>query len=182
MTTKTRQPRDRQEALYWAHARRLGTFTAYRLAGNSGINWKSAKIFCARWEADGLIERIGVGLRRRIVFRVVECDPSSPRTARTAPEALWQTVRFMGRFTTRELMINAATETVPVSETAARDFVRMLMDGDYLRVLRKASPGLHEAEYLLVKNSGPMAPQIRRVRCVWDPNVQAYAHVPEPRQ
>lgn len=172
------KPLKEQQALTWAIARKVRVFTAYRLASLTGANWDAMRKYCAEWEADKRIERIGVGPRRRTVYRVL--GDLMDRQAKTPTQAMWDTARFLGRFNLQGLRIQASTEAVQVTEKQAREFVTMLLNAEYLRVLRKAVPGVQDAEYLLIRNSGPVAPEIKRVRCLWDPNIQDYTYVPEP--
>ena len=46
-----------------------------------------------------------------------------------------------------------------------------------MRVTRKAKPGVNEAFYRLIRDTGPRAPVEKRVRAIYDPNEERLTHV-----
>jgi hypothetical protein len=66
--------------------------------------------------------------------------------------------------------VHANTPEVEISDRAVRDYIRVLVQAAYLRVLQKAGSG-REAVYRLVRNTGPGAPAVRRVQTLIDPNL-----------
>lgn len=84
-------------------------------------------------------------------------------------EQMWRTMRKLKEFTSRELALAASTDDVGVSNGSAQKYCSMLLSCGYLICLEKATFE-RQATYRLVRNSGPLAPQIQRVKRVFDPN------------
>jgi hypothetical protein len=84
---------------------------------------------------------------------------------------LWGAMLGLKKFDFLELV-----QTVPVEvpEATAKDYCKRLLAAGYLRVLVKADPSAGRiARYELIRRSGPKAPQVQRVRQVYDPNTGA---------
>ena len=103
-----------------------------------------------------------------------------PVTQGAARLAMWRTMRRLARFTRRELAAKASTEATPIHEEDAKTYVHYLAKAGYLAVVQ---PGRarHMAVYAFVRSrdSGPLAPQIQRVRHVYDPNLGRVVWHPE---
>ncbi|UXZ55800.1 hypothetical protein LOS15_07215 [Halomonas sp. 7T] len=86
-------------------------------------------------------------------------------------EQLWRTLKIIGTCTGQELADAASTAVTPVSRAAADEYLTMLSRAEYVKTVREAKPGL-PARFQLVPSrwSGPMAPQIRRTKQLYDPN------------
>ncbi|MCL4065899.1 helix-turn-helix domain-containing protein [Pseudomonas sp. GX19020] len=83
---------------------------------------------------------------------------------------LWTAMIGLKDFDFRDLMQNASIE---IPEATAKDYCKRLLSAGYLRVLRKADPALARiARYRLIRPSGPLAPQVQRIRQVYDPNTR----------
>lgn len=92
----------------------------------------------------------------------------SPVTKGEIIGQLWVAMCGLRDFDFRDLMQNASIE---IPEATARDYCKRLLAAGYLRVLRKADPQRSLiARYRLIRSSGPKAPQVQRVRQVYDPN------------
>lgn len=84
---------------------------------------------------------------------------------------LWQAMIGLKDFDFRDLMHGSS---IDIPEATAKDYCKRLLAAGYLRVLRKADPHAHRiARYRLIRPSGPNAPQVQRVRQVYDPNTGA---------
>lgn len=84
---------------------------------------------------------------------------------------LWLAMCGLKDFDFRDLVQSASIE---IPEATAKDYCKRLLSTGYLRVLVKADP--HQgriARYRLIRPSGPRAPQVQRVRQVYDPNTGA---------
>lgn len=81
---------------------------------------------------------------------------------------LWRAMYMLKEFSFVDLVQNAS---IDIAEATAKDYCKRLLAAGYLRVLQKANPALAQiARYRLIRNSGPKAPQVQRVRQVYDPN------------
>lgn len=84
---------------------------------------------------------------------------------------LWLAMCSLRDFDFRDLLHHASIE---ISEATAKDYCKRLLSAGYLRVLSKADPAQAIiARYRLIRPSGPLAPQVQRVRQVFDPNTGA---------
>lgn len=84
---------------------------------------------------------------------------------------IWQAMIGLKDFDFRDLMQGAS---INIPEATAKDYCKRLLSAGYLRVLVKADPHAGRiARYRLIRPSGPAAPQIQRVRQVYDPNTGA---------
>lgn len=94
-------------------------------------------------------------------------------------DQLWRGMYMLKSFSYLDLKQHASIE---ISEATAKDYCKRLLAAGYLSVVRKADPhrGL-VAKYRLLRNSGPMAPKVQRVQCVFDPNT-GLVHYPEAGQ
>lgn len=96
-----------------------------------------------------------------------------PVTQGLAQEQMWRTLRIAtGDTNARELAAHASTPAVPVDETAAGDYLRMLHLAGYLLCTKEARTSGGTARYRLLscRNTGPRPPMICRTKVVYDPN------------
>lgn len=81
---------------------------------------------------------------------------------------LWRAMTMLKEFSFIDLVQHASVE---IPEATSKDYCKRLLGAGYLRVLVKADPSTGRiARYRLIRASGPKAPQIQRVRQVFDPN------------
>lgn len=84
---------------------------------------------------------------------------------------LWQAMNGLKEFDCRDLLQGVS---IDIPETTAKDYCKRLLAAGYLQVRVKADPhAARLARYRLIRPSGPKAPQIQRVRQVYDPNTGA---------
>lgn len=97
-----------------------------------------------------------------------------PVTMGLAQEQMWGTLHRLGELSVRELAHHASTERVPVSEVAARDYLRNLYKAGYLREIK---PGKgagctgKQTKYRLICRTGPRPPMVQRCNAIYDPNL-----------
>ncbi len=95
-------------------------------------------------------------------------------------EQLWRTMKIIGEFTAAELADAATTPARAISVNTAHEYCQFLAHANYLHITRAGGPNL-PARYRLAAGrwTGPMAPQIRRTKELYDPNTQevVYARV-----
>ncbi len=89
--------------------------------------------------------------------------------------ALWTGMRRLKRFDYRDLMVAAAR---PVAQQTAKRYCQMLRRAGYLVVDVASKPGTPE-RYRFVRDTGPKAPMIQRVKHVYDPNLGQVVWHPE---
>lgn len=169
-----------QSGRLWAAMCRLGEFTPRDLMLETGLPESTVHHIKGRWVRDGWVEEV----RRKgslALYRVApDARPAEVPSARQSPEAnMWRALRILRDASPRDLAAHATTETVQVDEAAAVRFCRMLCDAGYLRVMQKARPGIRPARYRLVRDTGPLPPERRRITVVVDMNLHQYARLPE---
>lgn len=114
------------------------------------------------------------------VYRLLKAPSEAPRLRRDgtpvemggAREQMWRTMRMLGQFTVRDLVVAASTARTPIKESDAKDYLRYLRLAGYLVSQRQALPG-GPAVYRLLpgRYTGPRPPMVQRVKRVWDPNL-----------
>ncbi len=162
----------------WAKALTLESFGYADISNAVGISLPQATRIVRGWLREGSIEDAGTGLSARLLFR---CKPDfvrvEPLRQRSPEENMWTAMRRLRSFTPTDLASHATTETVKVDAKAASDYCRALMDAGFVTIGRQASPALgREAIYRLASVPGVLAPVLRRVRAVVDPNT-GRAHI-----
>lgn len=98
----------------------------------------------------------------------------------SANQNMWRAMRSLSQFSPLDIQAHANTEAIQVSLKTAKGYCAALLKAGYLRVMRKAEMGQRQAVYKLIRNTGPKAPQIQRVKQVFDPNLGQVAK-PEMR-
>ena len=104
-----------------------------------------------------------------------------PVTQGSVNENLWRAMRVLRQFDHRELVTAATTDEVKISPVTAHGYCLYLARAKYLTVVRPAKPGA-PAVYRLAQYTGPLAPQIQRVKHVYDPNIGQVVWHPERDQ
>ncbi len=90
---------------------------------------------------------------------------------------LWRAMKALKVFDFRELADAAGTEELPVKAKCANAYCLALALAGYLQVLSE----VHNMprRYRLARNTGPLAPQVLRVKHVYDPNLGEVVWHPE---
>jgi hypothetical protein len=168
----------------WDAACELGLFTYDDLAKRAEVSRSNAQDRVRGWLRDGLAVQERHGSSRLLHFRVLT-DPAERENAvvKAAPpeegvEAnCWRVMRKLTSFTPTDVAAHATTDSCGVGVKDARDYCQLLMRAGYLRAIRKALPGKRDAVYRLIKDTGPLAPRLRRVRAVEDRNQRTLTHI-----
>ncbi|MGD1880819.1 MAG: hypothetical protein ACFB11_00675 [Paracoccaceae bacterium] len=102
--------------------------------------------------------------------KLVELDAESRKTARGAS---WTAMRMLRRFTPEDVMVAVSDAQPQLTVSDISSYCETLRKIGYLRQTTKARNG-QSAAYVLVKNTGPLPPEKRRVAAVFDPNEDRY--------
>lgn len=128
--------------------------------------------------AGGFIERVNASNRPGTVaeYRLAnDVGAEAPRVLRNGKispppgrEQMWRTMKIIGEFTAASLAEAASTPQSSVATTTATEYCVMLAHAGYITAVGNARP----ARYRLAPGrwTGPMAPQIRRTKEMYDPN------------
>ncbi|WP_342596345.1 hypothetical protein AAGT95_09615 [Salinicola lusitanus] len=92
-------------------------------------------------------------------------------------EQLWRTMKIIGEFTAADLASAATTPDRTIAEATAHEYCKFLARADYLAITREPGPAL-PTRYRLAAGrwTGPMAPQIRRTKELYDPNTKSVVY------
>lgn len=157
-------------------AARLGRFTHQQLADAAKADLDDVRHYIRRWLGIGWIESDGIE-RNRKYFKVARPE-FCQRVDRGTPEGnMWRSMRRSRLFSPVDLVATGFTETITFDLAAARAYCQSLARAGYLKVEKKASPPEREAVYRLIRDTGPHAPVPKRVRVLFDLNLDEIAHV-----
>ncbi|MFD1914141.1 hypothetical protein [Halodurantibacterium flavum] len=161
-----------------------GGFTAASLSTASGANRKTIEDYLRCLHPAGVIERAGEDGWRLADDRGHHAPrlnrAGKPVVQGAGTENMWRSMRMLATFSPRDISAHSSTPEVQVTEPTAKSYCGMLLRCGYLRVIRKASPGVRQATYRLIRNSGPKPPQVQRVKRIYDPNT-GEVHMPGER-
>lgn len=169
---------------------RSGNRTYLELARELDVNEARVHRIMNDLRLADMVEETGQGDRGASVFGLTSTGTGLAREEIAAhrqrsidpQDNMWRTARQLRAFGALDLVAWSSTDEVPVSESMARQFCALLLKGGYVRVTRKAKPGINDAMYRLIRDTGPKAPTERRIRAIFDPNQGRFVHVPEPKQ
>lgn len=189
-------PRPEGRQVIWGAIRKLRRFTVSKIEDTTRIKETTIRTYVRGLERAGYVQKIDKvcerithipGSFRAVVYELIkDCGVDAPRVTRNgsevtqgrAREQMWRTMRVLRDFTWRDLAVQASTEEQAVDPSDARDYIKHLHAAGYLVCIRQAKPGNKPgtgtpAQYRMLasKYTGPHAPQVQRVKQVFDPNL-----------
>lgn len=164
----------------WSAIRTLKTFT---------LNEVRRETCCSRGVTSdyltGLVAAGLLSLESGSYTLVRDTGVDTPKVNRDGSDSLqgrgqlhmWTVLPILKEFSALDVAIHATTETVQVSELAAKDYLSHLYKAGYLAVSRKGRPTgkrgagcLTRYRFLAFKYTGPKPPMVQRVKQVYDQN------------
>lgn len=186
MTTRTKKLDDRAHAWELAKqmARQKGGFTSFDLCALMRRSPEWARQAIRDWLRWGYVKQDGMRGRRN-VYVILPKDGTPPaadafsRVIRetSAEQNMWRAMRTLRVFSHLDVAMHARTATTMVSDDRAREYCRALANAGYFKVLQTANTRGRVARYKLLHDTGPVAPRERRVRGIWDDNIERFMHV-----
>ena len=164
------------EAKIWQLAQRQVSFGYGEVVAELSLSERLVREVLLGWVAEGRLTERGPGKRHRKMFEVTAAYRAPKDRAGMIAQQLWTAMRGLKTFDPIDLAAQCR-EDLSVSVAEASAYAQSMLRGGYLKVRRTASPGLREATYQLVRDTGPRPPRERRVTAVWDPNEANYAYV-----
>jgi hypothetical protein len=162
----------------WPAAQARPRWTYDEVVAATGLSYGQVQKLVARWQEAGAVRAVGVRPDRRTEFAVIDPEAfTDAAVTEAAPRAqsdvdnMWTAMRALATFSPVDLAAQASTEEIEVTLVRARDYCRTLLRHGYLKVVRKAVPGVREPIYRLIRNTGPAAPREKRVKVLEDLNV-----------
>lgn len=175
-------PTDRERI--WAAIRALKRFTRLDLALKTGLTRRGSAIgdYLKGLERAGFIRVVGE--KKRGVSNQYELardtGVEAPRVSNTGGvlppsgrSRMWKTMRILKTFTARELASAASLADAPIALSEAEYYCLWLSRGGYLRGSGSGAPANRRWTFVPAMNTGPKAPQILRVKRLYDPNRDA---------
>ena len=169
--------------------RRFGELLGATFAGEKHIAAEAMKPYLAGLLLAGYLRAEPADKGRRAVqperarYRLArDVGIDTPRVDRTGREiddegrsAMWGVIKVLGEFSLEELR-----HAAEVPRRSAMNYVQYLVLAGYLSRTVKNAPG-RDARYRLIaaRYSGPLAPQVLKVRHVYDPNLGRVVWHPE---
>lgn len=164
----------------WEALRRLKGGTVSELSRASGAPTRTVRGFLQTLEFAGFVSRGGApgpldGARyqaaRDLPVLMPDLRPDGTEAPETGRARMWRTMKMLSTFTAQDLAIAASLPGATVALAEARKYAVMLSLAGYLATIKPGTPRGGLATYRLVKNTGPMAPQIQRRPTLFDPNL-----------
>jgi hypothetical protein len=161
------------------------SFSVRDLWGETQLHPETIRDYVRGLEAAGYITKLSPEQQRghTQLYEIAKDAHTAPRVRRDGTEVtqgqgntlMWRTMKVLGTFDARELAVTASIEECRISTGAAKAYCHMLHKAGYLVVIKKGhgtGNGGKLAMYRLIpqRYTGPQAPQIQRIKQVWDPN------------
>ncbi|MEX0732877.1 MAG: hypothetical protein WED00_05850 [Aquisalimonadaceae bacterium] len=195
LTADARRPEGRQ--VIWEAIRRLKRFTTADLEHATRVKMATIRTYVEGLTNAGYLQRVNpprgaqggaAGFPAGVWELLRDVGVEAPRVRKNGEEVtqgrgreqMWRTMRIIGEFNYHELAVQASTEEQPVAPNEANYYCLYLQRAGYLHCIAPGGPN-RAARYRLLPSryTGPQAPQIQRVRQVWDPNLEQVVWRPE---
>lgn len=162
----------------WQAVRRLRTFTTPELALAARVDRRQTVIkdYLASLVRAGILRRetqASPGLFNRYEL-VLDSGVDAPRLRKdgtplpdTGQVRMWRAMKILKIFSVRDLVVHASLPDAPIKESTAETYCRWLTQGRYLN-LPPVEDGV--VRYRLIRDTGAKAPQILRIKQLYDPN------------
>ena len=158
-------------------------FTIADIKSGDKINGRTVSSFLQTLIAAGHMERregegpaLEYRLKRDLGFHVPRYNRKGEKVTQGAGgDNMWRTMRINRNFDAEELALLSTTDSVRVTVSTAQTYCSKLFQAGYLRVVQKAQPSEKKrTRYQIIRDTGPLAPKIQRIKRVWDQNLGAY--------
>lgn len=183
---KSPEPTDRQ-AIWDVMLDYPDGFTMSQLRHDTWVNKRTLRSFVDALRAGGYLSRTPIqrGFQYTLLKRPTEVPRLRPNGEPVAQgngvENMWRTMRMLREFTPRDVAVHSTTSKAQVAERTALAYVKFLHQTGYLLCIQKSAGKKGQAAYRLIRNTGPKAPMIQKVKRVYDPNL-CEVFDPEPMQ
>jgi len=174
------QPKSKDEAEIIAFISGQSQFTYADIKANaSGSQWCQRNLMRKLQRLD-LVFMVGKDTKGRTVFSTSDRNAAHELAAKKRKEPtglMWTAMRSLKSFSPDEVL-TILSETLPTLQRQdVQHYCSNLVKAEYLAVEQKARHGGRPAIYRLVKDTGPLAPTIRKLECIVDGNTDKLAYV-----
>lgn len=153
-------------------------FTVSSIAGATGENKRTVSSYFHNLIAAGCMERRGAApylyclLKDFGVHAPQFNRKGAPVLTGMGQKNMWQSMRLTPRFTANDIAELSSNDLIDVSLRTVKDYIKHLLAAGYLRVVQKANGAKsQQAVYRLIRNTGPKAPMIQKIKRVFDQNL-----------
>lgn len=161
-----------------AMAKEKEVFSTKEVRGKTNARQDKVSEYMRRLAKAGYLEVVSdssIRLHALKRYRLVKDSRETPRvrkdgslvTQGAGNESMWRTMRMLGTFSVKDLIVTSSECPQPVKESTAVTYVGALLKAGYLTMLSNGSIML-----LPSMNSGPKPPQIQRTKRIWDANLK----------
>ncbi|WP_420555214.1 hypothetical protein [Neptuniibacter marinus] len=107
-----------------------------------------------------------------------------PVTQGLSSECMWRTLRILkGELDVAKLTAHISASGIDINTRYAKAYITALKKAGYLQITRPGGPNRLERFFLKpAMNTGPRAPQVQRVKTVYDPNLNKVMHCEDPEE
>ncbi|XGV94662.1 MAG: hypothetical protein ACAF41_18170 [Leptolyngbya sp. BL-A-14] len=164
-------PRNRQARLHLrACIFTLGHFSIDDLHTAAGVSRSLAQRYVKDLLNEGVLKIIHYrrnGSQDENVYQLIQAVPVPDwKKVQSSRYQIWSAIRILQTFRLPDLHINSE-----IAKSSIKKYVRYLLQTGYLEIIEPRLNGSKSYNlYLLIRNSGPLAPIVRRNHTVFDPN------------
>ncbi|MBU2967086.1 hypothetical protein Q4508_12445 [Amphritea sp. 2_MG-2023] len=167
-------------------------FQVLPIAQHANAEIATVQTYLLCLKAGGYVETVSRGHLKKAVYRLVKDDGlEAPRLTRNGEpvkqgrvsEAMWRTLRILDVLDARQIENHVSASGLDVKLAYVKTYLSMLKKAGYLQVVQKGTP--HRLERVRLKaamNTGPRAPQVQRVKTVYDPNINKVMFAEDPEE
>lgn len=166
------------------------TFEIYPIARASNADDETVKTYLQCLVAGGYVEIVSRKRYSKSTYRLIkDSGIEAPRLSRKGEpvkqglitEAIWRTLRILDVLDAAQITSHVAASGHDVALMYVKRYLVSLKKAGYLQVIVVGGP--HRLERIrLVRDTGPRAPQIQRVKTVYDPNLNQVMHTEDPEE
>ena len=178
--TATFRPKTETEQNIWGYINSRDKFSYAELEAHFPIPRYTIRTLVRQMKRMGCI-RVAQTKGNRVYYtaKSVINEIENKVQKRSSPEgAMWTAIRMLGPYTAEDVACSLSGTDLNLSQQQVKTYMQRLLSAGYLRVVRRATPDRgREAVYLLINDTGPLPPIIRRKRVIIDQNEERVVFV-----
>ncbi len=164
--------------LVWKAIRELKEFTVKNIFYKTDVQPRTVLSYLQNLEKAGILDKnidITNGCLKTNKYTLIKdmgllapvVNKNGKLVENTKQARIWRAIRILKTFTLKDAVATASTEDDPIILQAAEQYLNYLRKAGYLIWLKKDKT----YRLNLAMNKGIQAPQIQRIRQVYDPNI-----------
>lgn len=179
MTTANYTPENEHEQVMWDFIVSKRSVTHADIKGAIDVTDYRRTNFVAKLKRLKVLQKCGkVGIHDSFTVHGTEALRKNHTEKRQSPQGgMWASMRVLGNFTPIEVHRAINQRHPDVAEKTVTMYCQKLLKADYLRVVQTAKIGVRPARYKLIKDTGPLPPQVKHKQVIIDGNDGTVVHV-----